>query len=99
MWPIVGMARSAGDATRPENAIAAPGGVGGGSESLHSASGKVGGGPGSVSPGAEGCGWVGSLTVRQLTGRARASGVKNTSLPTFVTQAHQRAELRRAFGG
>src|SRR5678809_209336 len=28
MWPIVGIARSVGEAIRPENATAAPGGVG-----------------------------------------------------------------------
>jgi hypothetical protein len=67
MCPIVGIVRSVDDATRPENAAAAPGGVGGGSESLHNATGRLGGGPGSVSPGAEGGGWVCSLTVRQLT--------------------------------
>src|SRR5438309_8700755 len=54
MWPIVGIVRSLGEATRPSNAAVAAAGTGGGSESLHSAIGRVGGGPGSVSPGAVG---------------------------------------------
>ena len=64
MWPIVGIARSAGLATRPLNATGSPAGVGGGSESLQSATpGSVGGGAGSESPEAAG-GGIELLTAR-----------------------------------
>ena len=60
MWPIVGIARSAGDATRPLNGTGVVTAMEGGSESLHNPTpGRVGAGAGSES--AEGAGGGGEL--------------------------------------
>src|SRR4051812_30181114 len=93
MWPIVGIVRSVGEATRPLNAAVAVAGTGGGSESLQSAIGRLGGGPGSVSPGTVGGNDV--LTAPAYVTRTRErrekhdpAYVRNTSSPNRCGTSH-----------
>src|SRR5450432_3867528 len=97
MWPIVGIAPSAGLTTSPENAAPAGAALGGGSESLQSATpGRLGVAAGGESPEAAG----GGVEVLTAPAYVRAAPrkreirfvayVRNTSSPMTTGVSHAR---------